>query len=150
MIPVDQWIAIAATLINPAFKGDVVKALAAYRPHLLEVFPPNAFTALSARCVAEAERHGPVPDWGVVSKVLREYVRDFVPRAHQAALPPPEPPRRPNAEELAALEASAARFHQEAAARSVAHAEAAARGCGLRDVSLKGDALRVARQEAGA
>jgi hypothetical protein len=32
----------------------------------------------------------------------------------------------------------------------VAHAEAAARGCGLRDVSLKGDALRVARQEAGA
>lgn len=122
--PIDQWLSYLAALINPAFPGDAVEALARMRDALAEEFTPNTFSAMSARCVAQAERYGLVPDFGIISKALREYRRTFIPR-EQLVLTAPRiggmvhvsdaPREQPTDAERAAMAEKAAKFHREMA-----------------------------------
>jgi hypothetical protein len=130
--PIAQWLATLAGLLNPMYPGQVA-----------------AFTPATARDVAAAKRHGPVPAWDVIEPVIAAAVRHARP-INAGLLPAPRIPDRtdPTPESLAYV---MARVAEARAILSAPHPQDALRPAAapLRDVSLTPDQLRETRKRAG-
>jgi hypothetical protein len=140
----DQWVITLTTLLSPAMPMALKKPMEALRPHL-ETFADSAFTAETARAVAEAERHGPCPSWDKIAPILRKAVNDARP-INGNALPAPAPVEhhRPDADEIRRIEELLAN-----AGLGARRAEPDEPKTVLRDVSLIGPVLAAARERGG-
>jgi hypothetical protein len=94
-----RWIQTLAGLLNPVYPGELRQPLELLLPHLRAEFSAAYLTAESARLVAQAKRFGPVPDWGVVAKALREYIRAVRP-VNYGLLPAPREPDHPKPDDV--------------------------------------------------
>ncbi len=144
---VDQWIGVLGRLLSPAFPAEAIKPLTeSFAPLLRREFQPNAFSAETALKVAEAKRYGSLPSWDIVAGTLREHVRENRPITY-GILPAYREPDwpQPTAEQIAEVEKLSAEYRDWRATQQNA---AAADRPKLRDVTLRGEHLRIAREEA--
>lgn len=143
-VTIEKWITMVSALLSPALPGDAIEHLETLKPHLRQ-FPPSAFTPDTARAVVEAKRYGPVPAWDVVAPVLRQAVRDSRPANYGHEVPRIDNERAPTSpEEVSAILGMVADFN-----RTGCSEPAWMRSINLPDVTLKGEALRLARAANG-
>lgn len=148
-----RWCASLAKLVSPSFPDDAAAALTDMLPALKHL-PDSLFTGRTLIEVAE-RRFAPksgrqsVPAFDEIVATLNHYRRTYLPDPTLRIDAPREPEARrgPCPEELAAVTETLTSWRQEVAARRVSNPQPEARP--LRDVTLKGEALRRSREACG-
>ena len=145
--PITQWLSIIAGLINPALPGEALEPMLVFKPHIRSEFSPQWLTPESALAVAEARRFTSVPGWDIIAGTLREYAKANRP-INAVQLPAPREPdhEAPSERELQSVSNIMADFANWRADNPPL--TLGSLGGKLNDVSLKGDALEIKREQA--
>lgn len=146
-----EWCAALAKLVSPSFPNEAASALIDMLPAFTNL-PNHLFTEATLIEVAGTKRRQSVPAFDEIRGALNHYRKHYLPDPTlRLAAPPCDPETRkgPCPEEVAYVTEILTSFRREMAQRRLDEAEELRDRAPLRDVTLKGDALRASRQARG-
>jgi hypothetical protein len=146
-----QWCGMVGLLCAPTIADDATEALIRMLP-ALQHFPDYLFTPETAQAVAEGPRRLACPDFAEIKTALNAYRKEFIHEPYPALSAPN--PALPDTGPNMTAEQREAVLKDFGAKWAAMKAESLPPGgepkpAPLRDVTLKGDALRQARAAAG-